>query len=614
MGKIFKTQKLTTFSEALILVVGVGIILGAVAWFAPGLRVTASKALSGLDINSDKLDNVTKGEKLPLPSKTVSSKAASKGLIRIAEYAWNGNSGMIVANGGPRTTEGSLMEHAGLNLEIVRQDMVGGLRDMQIAFIDEFANGKQYPENEKSAIAVSIMGDGVPFYISTTQERIDKTYGKDKFHVQNIAAIGLSYGEDKLIGPRDWKDNPQTMRGAVISSVIGDGDWVVACNYAFANKINVNPDPTTYDANAVNFVPSPNDDYIESVKDLIKSQKTGFTVPLKEVVDGKLTGKTIDHKIDGATTWTPGDKMAFDALTGFTDVVSTKQFVNQMATSIIIVKEWAVQHEKEVVALLKQTFEANNQIKLYDEWAVKASECVAATYGMDENGKPLGELGQPKYWYDMFKGQKGSKNGLDYNIGGTRVFNYADAMQYFGLSDGKNRYKSVYNQVSTYLTDLNPCDFNNTCKSGVVAYDDAVNLYFMKSITDIDAGVAEKQDYSKNKTEVLASGHWNINFATGSATIQGSTKDLEEIYNLLMQAEQTKLSIVGHTDNVGNPNQNLTLSNSRANSVVKYLTERGVSPERFQLVDGRGQNEPIGDNSTNAGRAKNRRVDITLLN
>lgn len=301
MGKIFKTQKLTTFSEALILVVGVGIILGAVAWFAPGLRVTASKALSGLDINSDKLDNVTKGEKLPLPSKTVSSKAASKGLIRIAEYAWNGNSGMIVANGGPRTTEGSLMEHAGLNLEIVRQDMVGGLRDMQIAFIDEFANGKQYPENEKSAIAVSIMGDGVPFYISTTQERIDKTYGKDKFHVQNIAAIGLSYGEDKLIGPRDWKDNPQTMRGAVISSVIGDGDWVVACNYAFANKINVNPDPTTYDANAVNFVPSPNDDYIESVKDLIKSQKTGFTVPLKEVVDGKLTGKTIDHKIDGAS-------------------------------------------------------------------------------------------------------------------------------------------------------------------------------------------------------------------------------------------------------------------------------------------------------------------------
>ena len=81
-----------------------------------------------------------------------------------------------------------------------------------------------------------------------------------------------------------------------------------------------------------------------------------------------------------------------------------------------------------------------------------------------------------------------------------------------------------------------------------------------------------------------------------------------------MQAEQTKLTIVGHTDNTGNPSQNMSLSNSRANSVVQYLTERGISSERFQLVDGRGQTEPIGDNSTNSGRTKNRRVDITLLN
>lgn len=605
---------MTTLSEVIILVVGLTIVLSGVYYFAPGLRVSASKALTGLDLNSDKLDNVTKGEKLPLPSKTVSSKVGGKGLMRIAEYAWNGNSGMIVANGGPRTTEGSLMEHAGINLEIVRQDMVGGLRDMQVAFVDEFAKGTEYPTNEKSAFAVSIMGDGAPFYITTTQKSLDEKFGSGKFHVQNIGAIGLSYGEDKLIGPKSWKENPQSMRGCVISSVIGDGDWVVACNYAFANKIDVNPDPSTYDANAINFVPSPNDDYIESVKDLIKSQKTGFTVPLKEVSNGKLTGKTIDHKIDGATTWTPGDKMAFDALTGFTDVVSTKEFVNQMATSLIVVKEWALQHEKDVVNLLKQTYIANNQIKLYDEWAVRASECVALTYGVDKDGNKMGELGEAKYWYTLFKGQKGTKQGLDYNIGGTRVFNYADAMQYFGLTDGKNRYKSVYNQVSTYLTDLNPCDFNNTCKNGVVGYEDAVNLYFLKSISDVDAGTAEKQSYAETKTKVMASGHWNINFASGSATIQGSDKDLEEIYNLLMQAEQTKLSIVGHTDNTGNPMTNLTLSNSRANSVVQYLTERGISSERFQSVDGRGQNEPIGDNSTNTGRAKNRRVDITLLN
>jgi outer membrane protein OmpA-like peptidoglycan-associated protein len=603
MGRILKIQKFTTLFEGVIVALGAVLVMTVVYFVSPGLRVAVSKQLTGLELNSDNLNNVTKGAKLPVASETVSTQVANKGLIRIAEYAWNGNAGMIAANGGPRTTEGSLMEASGVNLEIVRQDMVGGLRDMIIKFTEEFDKGAQYPKSDKSAFAVSIMGDGVPFFITTTQKSLDEKFGKGKYHVQVFGAYGLSYGEDKLIGPRIWKDNPQSMKGCVISSVIGDGDWVVACNYAAANKIAINPDPTTYDANAINFVPSQDDDYINSVKELIKSQKTGYTVPLKVVENGKLTGKTVNHKIDGATTWTPGDKMAFDALSGFTDVVSTKEFVNQMATTLVGIKEWALLHDKEVISILKQTYTASNQIKQYDEWAVKASECVAKTYNFET----------PKYWYDMFKGQKGTKDGLDYNVGGTRVFNYADAMQYYGITDGNNRYKAVYEQVSAYLTDLNPCGFNESNPDGVVAYDDAVNLYFLKSVTDVDAGKVQKITYTGTKTEVLANGQWNINFETGSAAISGSTRDLETIYNLLVQAEETKLKVVGHTDNVGNSGSNLTLSKGRANSVVAYLTGRGISQDRFQLVDGKGDSAPIADNSTNVGKAKNRRVEITLL-
>lgn len=603
MGAILKQAKLTTLAEGTILAVGLAIVLTIVYMVSPGLRVAVSKQLSGLEISTDELNNVTTGAKLPLPSAQVSTAVAGKGLIRIAEYAWNGNSGMIVANGGPRTTEGSLMEAAGVNLEIVRQDMVGGLRDMQIKFVEEYDKGVAYPKSDKSAWGVSIMGDGVPFYITTTQKSLDEKFGKGKYHVQVIGAYGLSYGEDKLIGPKIWKDNPQSLKGAVVSSVIGDGDWVVAINYAFANKVPVNPDPTTYDANALNFVPSQDDDYINSVKELIKSQNTGFTVPLKEVKDGKLTGKTVNRKIDGATTWTPGDKMAFDALTGFTDVVSTKEFVNQMATTLVVIKEWALQHEKEVTSILRQTYTASNQIKLYDEWAVKASECVAKTYNFET----------PQYWYELFKGKKGTKAGLDYNIGGSRVFNYADAMQYYGITDGNNRYKAVYNQISTYLTDLNPCGFNETCKDGVVPYEDAVNLYFLTNANVGFAGNAEKITYNQTKTKVLANGQWNINFATGSSNIQGSDKDLEAIYNLLVQAEQAKLQIVGHTDNVGDSGSNVALSKGRANAVVAYLTSRGISKNRFQLVDGKGDAAPIATNATADGKAKNRRVEITLL-
>ncbi len=585
----------------IMLVVGLALFFGIKA-FMPE-KTAESKELKALVIDSESMDNKIEEKLLPLPGSTISTEVESNKLIRIAEYAWNGNSGMIVANGGPKTTEGSLMEASNVNLEIVRQDMVGGLRDMQVKFVEEMDRGVQYPRSDKSAFAVSIMGDGVPFYITTLQKSLDEKFGKDKYHAQCIGAIGLSYGEDKLIGPRNWRDNPQTLRGAVVSSVLGDGDWVVACNYAFANGIPVNPDPTTYDPEALNFVASENDDYINSVKELIKSQNAGYTVPLKEVIKGKLTGKTVNRKIDGATTWTPGDQMAFDALAGFTDVASTKDFVNQMATSIVVIKEWAIAHEKEVVGMLKATYIATNQIKQHDEWARKAAECVAETYNFET----------ANYWYTMFKGKKGQKAGLEYNVGGTRVFNYADAMQYYGISDGKNRYKSVYDQVSFYLTDLNPFGFNEANPDGVVPYDDAVNLYFLKSITGLDVTKVQKMNYAATKTKVMADGQWNINFNTASTTISGSERELETIYNLLIQAEDTKLRVIGHTDNVGNPQSNMTLSKGRANAVVDYLVGRGISRSRIQEVDGRGDTEPVASNSTAAGKAKNRRVDITLL-
>jgi OOP family OmpA-OmpF porin len=608
-----KWDTYTNFSKGLI-ILGVLLLVSGLAYVvSPGMRVAVSKQLTGLEINTDNINNVTKGAKLPLPSSSVSSEVSSKGLIRIAGYAWNGNAGLLAANGGPRTTEGSLMEASGVNLEFKRIDGVSDLRNMLITFAGEMDKGIQYPKSDMSAFAVSIMGDGVPYFISTTQQALDAKFGKNKYHVQVFGAYGLSDGEDKLIGPKIWKDNPQSMKGCVISSVIGDGDWVIAVNYASINKIPVNPDPTTYDANAINFYPSEADDYINSVKELIKSQKSGFTVPLKEVVNGKLTGKTVDRKIDGATTWTPGDKLAFDALTGFTDVISTKDFTNQMPTTLVGIKEWAVLHDKEVINILKNTFTASNQIKQYDEWAVKASEAVASTFGKDKNGNKLGELGEGKYWYDLFKGQKGSKDGLAYNIGGTKVLNYADALQYYGITDGTDRYKAVYEQVSKYLVDLNPMDYNKAVPTGPVPYDDAVNLYFLKSITGVDAGKTTKVDYTATKTKVMGSGHWNINFANASSQIQGSEKDLEEIYNLLIQAETAKLSIVGHTDNVGGKQSNVDLSKGRANSVVEYLVNRGLPRNRFQTVDGRGDAEPISDNTSASGKAKNRRVDITLL-
>ncbi|MEO8239035.1 MAG: phosphate ABC transporter substrate-binding/OmpA family protein [Flavobacterium sp.] len=603
MGKILRTEKLTTFSELIIVIAAIGAILGGVYYISPGIKTAVSKQLNGIELNQTDVNNVTNAEKIALPSTEISSEVADKPLVRIAGYAWNAQSGIIVSNGGPKTTKGSLMEKNGVNLEIIRQDWLSELRNMQMKFIEEFDKGESFPTSDKSVFAVMIMGDGAPFYISSVQKSLDEKYGKDKYHLQVMGVVGMSYGEDKLIGPPNWKSDPKSMKGSVISAVLGDGDWVTTVNYCFANGLKVNPDPTTYDADAVNIYPSENDDYIKSAEELIKSQTAGWTVTLKEVVNGKLTGKSVNRKIDGCATWTPGDKTVFDKLTGFVDIVSTKEFNNQMPTALIGVKEWAVKNPDIVSNILKSALTASNQMKNYEDWKVRASQAIADTYKIET----------ADYWYKMFKGQQGTKGGLTYNMGGSKVFNYADAMQYFGLSDGVNRYKSVYNQVSGYLTELNPFGFNENV-GAVVPYDQAVNLFFLKNINDIESTSADKADYSNQATEVVASGEWKINFNTGSAEISNSSsKEVEKIYNLLVQAENTKLTVVGHTDNVGNADANLALSKSRAEAVVNYLKQKGIPANRFQMVDGKGQSNPIADNNTASGKALNRRVVITFL-
>ncbi len=86
---------------------------------------------------------------------------------------------------------------------------------------------------------------------------------------------------------------------------------------------------------------------------------------------------------------------------------------------------------------------------------------------------------------------------------------------------------------------------------------------------------------------------------------------LGAIVNILRHNPDLKLSIDGHTDNEGTPERNKLLSERRANSVLTFLVSRGVSSSRI-IAKGFGQDSPIDSNETEAGRAKNRRVELRL--
>ena len=102
----------------------------------------------------------------------------------------------------------------------------------------------------------------------------------------------------------------------------------------------------------------------------------------------------------------------------------------------------------------------------------------------------------------------------------------------------------------------------------------------------------------------------DISFATGRSDVSTTFAPiLNQFATSLNQNPVTTVTIIGHTDSTGSDAINNPLSIDRANSTRNYLVARGVAANRV-ATDGRGSREPIADNNTNEGRAKNRRVEI----
>src|SRR5688500_9969381 len=131
-----KWSNLTFFSKALITLLAAAAVGSSVYFLSPGLRVEEAKQLDKLEISNKDVNNLSKTEELPVPEDEISATAESKPLVRIGGYAWNAQSGIIVANGGSKTSRNSLMEKNNVNLEIVRQDWLSELRNLQMKFVD----------------------------------------------------------------------------------------------------------------------------------------------------------------------------------------------------------------------------------------------------------------------------------------------------------------------------------------------------------------------------------------------------------------------------------------------------------------------------------------------
>jgi OOP family OmpA-OmpF porin len=152
-------------------------------------------------------------------------------------------------------------------------------------------------------------------------------------------------------------------------------------------------------------------------------------------------------------------------------------------------------------------------------------------------------------------------------------------------------------------------------KSGGRIY---VSLELFNDGRSIDLTIVEQKAMEQ---EITANDMWQslqkdgfmalyINFDTNKATIKPESANIiDQIVALMKSQADLKLSIEGHTDSQGTPENNKTLSLNRAKAVIKAVSEGGISASRMSAV-GWGQEKPVADNRTEEGRAKNRRVEI----
>ena len=146
---------------------------------------------------------------------------------------------------------------------------------------------------------------------------------------------------------------------------------------------------------------------------------------------------------------------------------------------------------------------------------------------------------------------------------------------------------------------------------------DNKGTYYYQTIVTVKAMEQEvTADASSIADELTKSGHialYGIHFETGKAAILPDSESvLGEVAKMLQQNPDVKVSVEGHTDNVGSAAANQALSEKRAQAVVAWLSSHGIDAARLK-AKGWGQTKPVDDNSTDAGRAKNRRVELVKI-
>jgi outer membrane protein OmpA-like peptidoglycan-associated protein len=307
--------------------------------------------------------------------------------------------------------------------------------------------------------------------------------------------------------------------------------------------------------------------------------------------------------VDGVATWTPGDVNIAKKKGGLINIASTKQYSMQMPNITITIRKFANDHRTDIENLIMALSQSGDQVRSFSDAKEFAAKVSAKVYN-EEDGP---------YWLKYYNGvTEKDIQGADVELGGSMAFNLPDAATMFGLGkDGLDRYKIVYTTFGDILSKMYP-----EYMAKYPEYSKMIDKSYMQSVMvnhpELMEGKTIAVTYAPTITDQVSSKSFQIQFETGSAVIKPQSYTvLDEILKSTVVAENLKVGVYGHTDNVGNDAANQTLSEQRATSVKSYLESKGITSARIESK-GMGSSKPVADNTTAQGKAQNRRVEIVL--
>ncbi len=583
--------KLKPAGKLVVIAAVVSAIMLSVRWYQARPREVGQSIIVGQVALPDAVEASLSGAatKLALPGVEPAHNGGTE--ITWERMAWNSQFSGMYANGGVRTTKGSLFDIAKLDVTYLRQDDC----NKQMADFVKFA--QEYKTNPNAAgVLITFMGDGMPAFITSLSKELEPL-GPEYQPIIIPVAHGKSYGEDQVMGPQSWKQDPKNAIGKCVAGVLRDGDINILLKWAGDNGLKVNPDETTYDADAINIIAA--SDFLDAPNKYI----TGYAEKRKVVENGKTTGRDTTVQVDGVATWTPGDVNIAQKKGGLITIANTRQYASQMPNQTIAVKKWAYDHRTDVENMIIALAQAGDQVRSFTEAKEFAAEVSADVYREQDAA----------YWLKYYNGvEETDLQGVKVSLGGSMVFNLADMANTYGLgADKVDRYKAVYNTFGNLMVKMYPAIMRT-----FLPYEKAVDKSFLNSVIanhpELMEGKAMEAKYASEISSKVSSKSYSIEFATGSATIEPTSyQQLDEIFESAVVGEGLKVGIEGHTDNVGNSEANMQLSAKRAAAVKAYMLRKGISAQRLE-AKGFGSTKPVADNETAAGRSRNRRVEIVL--